>query len=422
MTAALADALRSLRSNFLQTFLSMLGVIIGVGALVAMLSVIDGLEALARETLAEQTPLETMTVSANEYTEVDGVRVRRETAAVLDADVLADFRAALPQPAELQLAARGNGLLHRDTAQFGVVYQASTLPLIDTDLALAAGRWPEPQADTAAPTEALVNFSLAQRLARDGDGVAGFGESPIGDTAAVARAALGQRLGFFGGEVVVVGVAEPDDDEQPNALLLAYDRLARHPQAPQTGGQLTVSFASVEDVLAGEAFAKTYFAERFAGIEDAVRTQTYTGYLEGMAEGFLVFRVVMGFLIGIAVVVGGVGIMNVLVMSVVERTSEIGIRKALGATRRTIMRQFLAESVALAVVGSAFGTVLGIGVALLCGPVVEAFVDDLTFRAVFTVQTLGVVAVVAVAIGAAFGTYPALRASRLDPVVAIRRG
>ena len=209
--------------------------------------------------------------------------------------------------------------------------------------------------------------------------------------------------------------------EAPNALLLPYARLSYHSNAPATPAQITVAFASVEDVLDGEAFAKTYFAERFPDVEDAVSTQTYTGYLEGIAEGFLVFRVVMGFLIGIAVVVGGVGIMNVLVMSVIERTPEIGIRKALGATRGTILRQFLSESVALSVLGSALGTVLGVGVALLCGPVVALFVEDVSFRAAFTWETLAVVTVVAVGTGALFGTYPALRAARLAPVAAIRR-
>lgn len=84
--------------------------------------------------------------------------------------------------------------------------------------------------------------------------------------------------------------------------------------------------------------------------------------------------------------------------------------------------RYAATSVALATVGSALGTVLGVGVALLCGPVVRVFAEDVDFRAAFTVQTLLAVALVAVGIGVGFGTYPAARAARLDPVAAIRRG
>ncbi|MGK0334513.1 MAG: putative ABC transport system permease protein, partial [Paraglaciecola sp.] len=138
-------------------------------------------------------------------------------------------------------------------------------------------------------------------------------------------------------------------------------------------------------------------------------------------EGITVFRWVMGFLIGIAVVVGGVGVMNVLLMSIAERTPEIGVRKAVGANRRTIIKQFLSEAVAISTIGSFFGVLLGMSVALIAAPILNMVVDDLEFRAVFSLNTVIVVSVVAVLIGVVFGTYPAQKAASLDPVEAIRR-
>jgi ABC-type antimicrobial peptide transport system permease subunit len=139
-----------------------------------------------------------------------------------------------------------------------------------------------------------------------------------------------------------------------------------------------------------------------------------------METGFKVFRLVMAFLIGIAVVVGGVGVMNVLLMSINERTSEIGVRKAVGANRRRIITQFLAESVAISAVGSFFGLLLGVLMAIVSAATI-GYILDVEFSPVFRVQTLVVVGLVALITGIVFGTYPARRAAGLDPVRAIQR-
>ena len=122
----------------------------------------------------------------------------------------------------------------------------------------------------------------------------------------------------------------------------------------------------------------------------------------------------MGLIVGIAVIVGGVGVMNVLLMSVTERTAEIGIRKAVGANRRNIIAQFLSESVAISMIGSFFGLLLGVLMALAVAPILTYIIDEsgLVFRAVFSFNTLLVVGVIAVLVGIIFGTYPARRAAK----------
>jgi putative ABC transport system permease protein len=116
---------------------------------------------------------------------------------------------------------------------------------------------------------------------------------------------------------------------------------------------------------------------------------------------------------GIGVVVGGIVIMNIMLMSVTERTREIGIRKSLGASRRDIRRQFLAESVMLSVLGGCTGLVAGAALAAL----VEA-ASPLPARV--TLWSVALALSVGVIVGMVFGVYPALRASRLDPIEALR--
>jgi putative ABC transport system permease protein len=133
----------------------------------------------------------------------------------------------------------------------------------------------------------------------------------------------------------------------------------------------------------------------------------------------MVFKLAMGAFASISLIVGGIGIMNVLLAAVAERTREIGIRKATGARNRDILQQFLAESIAITSVGSALGVVVGISGALLVTWVMRVRTDAPVYAAV-TLQTMAICALIAVAIGAVFGMVPALRAARLSPIDAIR--
>lgn len=142
--------------------------------------------------------------------------------------------------------------------------------------------------------------------------------------------------------------------------------------------------------------------------------------LSQAAKGFLLFRLIMGLIVGISVLVGGIGVMNVLLIAVTERTVEIGVRKALGAKKRNILWQFLSESITISTFGSLLGLALGILSTLAIILLVKAL-TDIPFQVAYTWTTFFVIVVVAMVIGVVFGTYPAMRAARLDPVEAIRR-
>jgi putative ABC transport system permease protein len=146
----------------------------------------------------------------------------------------------------------------------------------------------------------------------------------------------------------------------------------------------------------------------------------------------MMFIIFLGLIAAISLVVGGIGIMNIMLATVTERTREIGIRRALGAKRRDITMQFLAETVVLSIVGG----VIGVGAGLLCGPVLEGLRDLLTefmperiASLPEVVQTMEPIVVpwsiplafgISVGVGVIFGLYPAIRAARMDPVEALR--
>ncbi|MGH7535940.1 MAG: ABC transporter permease, partial [Gemmatimonadales bacterium] len=146
---------------------------------------------------------------------------------------------------------------------------------------------------------------------------------------------------------------------------------------------------------------------------DNFAIQTAEGALAGWRKISAILFAALPGLVAISLVVGGIVIMNIMLMAVSERTREIGIRKALGARRRDILAQFVVESATL----SAAGAVLGIGFGLVLAFVVKALTP---LPAAVAPWSVGVGVLLGITVGVAAGVYPASRASRLDPIVALR--
>ena len=177
----------------------------------------------------------------------------------------------------------------------------------------------------------------------------------------------------------------------------------------------------LEDVDSIRIGAERWAAARYgARWRERVAVSANRQRVEQAAAGMFIFKLLMGAITGVSLLVGGVGIMNVLLASVAERTREIGVRKATGARDRDVLVQFLSESVVITGIGAAAGVALGLGIAFGVAAIMRAKTHA-PVRAAITPATILVAAGLAVLIGIGFGLYPALRASRLSPIEAIRK-
>jgi putative ABC transport system permease protein len=402
---ALTVAFAALRANPLRTLLSTLGVVIGAAALVAVLSVGDGVEGYAR-TMIERQGFTAISITARTNERIDGV-----SAAVGDwpqfgaADVAA-LRTVIPASAQVVLKANTTLLTpltpggeRRGLFVEGLV--ATAIPrTLSTDI--VHGRAPTPDELAAGASVAVINDTLARVLADDRP-----------------EAAVGQAIMLGAQSLRVIGVTTKSmlPFFQVTVPLAMAERVAvdRGRFVPT----LEVIVAEAAEVDSVRRQLETYATGRPDWNTKVRVSATGVQRLAAVEEGMLIFKLAMGAFASISLIVGGIGIMNVLLAAVAERTREIGIRKATGATNRDILVQFLAESVAITSVGSAIGVAVGLSGAMLVTWIMRSRTEALVYAAV-TWQTMLTCAVIAVVIGLVFGMVPALRAARLSPIDAIR--
>lgn len=226
---------------------------------------------------------------------------------------------------------------------------------------------------------------------------------------------LGQQLKINGMPFTVVGVLEETQDGEEgtadDAIVIPYN-VATRLLKNATISTYIVQAASDETVDAAKAKLKTYLSKKFTG------DNTYTiidqkELMETLNEAMGTMTSMLGGIAGISLLVAGIGIMNIMLVSVTERTREIGIRKAIGARRRHILTQFLIESAVISTLGGLLGILLGLwlGSALggLLGITAAADTGTIVFAFVFSL-----------AMGLFFGYYPANKASKLNPIDALR--
>jgi putative ABC transport system permease protein len=223
-------------------------------------------------------------------------------------------------------------------------------------------------------------------------------------------------------ELEVIGVA-PDDSHQSGLAAFIPATIADVALAPSATPRAPNIYVRATDIVnvprVKQAITK-WTNERYGASSGRVTVSGGEGLrLDQARQSILIFKIVMGAFAGISLIVGGIGIMNVLLAAVTERTREIGIRKATGARNRDILAQFLAESVAITGVGAILGVVLGLATAFSATAIMRNQTRA-EVHAGLSWETLTVAALVCIVTGLAFGTYPALRASRLSPIDAIR--
>ncbi len=406
-----ATALRiggdALLANPLRTLLSTLGVIIGVASFVAVLSLGDGMQAAARAQLEHLTDVQTVSVAPRTYQEVDGERIPVHGYPVFtpaDAEDVATFTHAsgvsLFEKAAVMVDYPHNGK-RRATSVSGVLSRADEFH----HMTLTEGRF---FTDVEAQ-HGLAVVILSQKLARE----LVMGADP--------RRLINQPVRVNGVAMEVIGVLAAYAGEVGYDAYVPFQTgrkifPASDPPRPST---ILLRAASVEKVDELKAAAEDWAARHYARLAK-MDIHTQKARVEQAEQGILIFKLFMAALTGISLLVGGIGIMNVLLASVTERTREIGVRKAIGAQRRDVMLQFLTESVAISGAGSAIGVLLGLIAAFGVTAIIRVEANAPFFRAGFSWMTIVVAVGSALFIGLVFGTYPALRAARMSPIEAIR--
>ncbi len=401
---SLSVGLEALRGNPLRTLLSTLGVVMGVGAMVSVLAMGDGVEAFAREQIAKTTDLLGVSVAPSTNTVIDGQFVRRLDVirfSGADARALAD---AVRGESKLQLISAGASMVTLDTTSaprgFGVMGTLATYFAAE-GMTVMAGR-PFTDTDTAV---VVLNERAAGLVA--GDSLAPGG-------------AVGSIVELTGVRHTVIGVVA--GGRLGGASLAAFvpvDAAARAMPGIRAPS-ISLVAPSIDQVERIRGEVEAWMASRYGPTwKERASVSTNRARVEQVAQGMLVFKLLMGAITGVSLLVGGIGIMNVLLASVAERTREIGIRKATGARDRDILVQFLSESVAITSFGATIGVALGLGIAFATAAIMRAQTKA-PVEAAITPSTILVAAALSVAIGIGFGLYPALRASRLSPIDAIR--
>lgn len=405
--ASIAEGFSEMAANPLRTTLCTLGVVMGIASVIATLALADGLDRYAREQIASTTDIQAIAVNSRTQIYREGFSFPNRTYPVFtlkDGDELQSFLGA---DGVVTMSVGGSGVVGTATAAPHAASITGTLSnyLLFGAKDVYAGRYfTDVEVAHNAPV-IVLSYKLATELAPNGN----------------AATMLGRDVRVHGRAFTTVGIMPPYTGENTFGVLIPIRAIG---MALGLQKQLTPSISvrapSLELVDATKARIIDWLAMRYRGWDAQVSVTTQLARLEQTRTAMLVAKVVLGAFAGIALIVGGVGIMNVLLASVTERTREIGVRKAMGARKRDILYQFLAESVAMASLGTGLGTVVGFASAFAIAGLVRWRVPGATMYAAVTPATITTAIISAVTIGLTFGTFPALRASRLSPIDAIR--
>jgi putative ABC transport system permease protein len=399
----------SLRSNPLRTVLATTGVIIGVGALVAAFAITDGVEVWARALIARESSVQDVVVTARTREQVHGRSMAVHGYPVLTVDDAERAGAEVPGVMRHALTLNGQAETEFLGSRATVQLTLATASLADfAGLQLSGGRFFTRSEEMRGAPVVVLGHRTAIELAGVHD----------------ALWLLGRTIRIGDDRREVVGVlAPPPGGDEPDMIAFAPLRggetLLVPTGAPRTPA-LRLKARSIDAVDTLRSDVVNWLAERYGRRMEKLDVSVGTQRLENTRQAMLLSKLLLGLLASLILAVGGIGIMNVLLAAVVERTREIGIRKAVGASRRDIQAQFLVESVTVTTAGSAIGFAGG----LLLAYAGTAIFRRLTGAGIFPVVHLSTPLIAigaAVVVGVVFGTYPARRAANLSPIDAIAR-
>jgi putative ABC transport system permease protein len=400
------SAARALRVNKLRSSLTMLGIIIGVGAVIAMVAVGAGAQARLAEQI--QSLGTNLVIVRSASTNIQGVRGGGGTRATLTDE---DATAIQSEIEAVQAAAptRGGNLqVVHGNLNWGTSVQGVTAEWFEVrEWPLTEGR-PITHDDYRTAAKVVV---MGQTVARNLFG----SDSPIGATIRIGRVPF-----------TVVGVldlkgqntsGQDQDDMLAVPLSTARRKLfGRIPGQARAIWVITVKLRDGEDRAEAESQIRELLRQRHRlppALEDDFELRNPYDAIQTQQAASQTMTYLLGAIASVSLLVGGIGIMNIMLVSVTERTREIGLRMAVGARQRDIRTQFLVEAVTLSLIGGALGIAVGLG----GSHAINYFAE---WQTLIAPDSVLIAFGFAAAIGIVFGFYPAQKASRLDPIEALR--
>jgi putative ABC transport system permease protein len=405
-------ALRALTANKMRSILTMLGIIIGVGAVIALLSVGHGFEQYITQQFEGLGSNLLFVISGQLESEGPGSaragRQRFQPLTMGDAEALADpFQ--VPDVMAVAPEYQRSGTVIRSKLNMGTSISGVT-----------------PQYESVRNFKPVLGEFIAQEHVNGRSRVAVIGDTVAEELFEEYEYPVGQTIKLNDVPFKVIGVLEAKGgggfgDEDNVVMIPISTAQTRLFSAGAVRGELIISIVFIQ-VVSQEKMDDV--ADRITEVlrerhrisfkdDDDFTVVNQADLIQVFGQFTAVFTTVLGAIAGISLLVGGIGIMNIMLVSVTERTREIGIRKAVGAKRSDILLQFLIEAMVLSMLGGFVGIMLGYGASMLLSGVLD-------LQTVVTMSAILLATSFSAGVGLFFGIYPATRAARLNPIDALR--
>ena len=400
MGETVSVALQSIRANLLRSVLTMLGIIIGVGAVITMVALGSGAQKAVQDRIAA-LGANVFTVFAGQRSQ-GGVRITDRT--ILSTD---DYE-ALRRDAPLLKAVVPE---MQQSLQIKYGNQNSNVNVIGTtsnytevrNYTVPYGRMLTSGEDEARMRYAVLGAAVPRML----------GGNPAGmiNQTLFIRGIPFEVIGVLSEKGSAGGFGNPDEQiliplQTARYRVFGSDRIRSFSIQVVDSVPVEQGMVDLERVLRREHKIRP-------GAENDFTIRNQQDILATQQQATEVFTSLLASIAAVSLLVGGIGIMNIMLVSVTERTREIGVRKALGATRMNIMMQFLIEALTLCLLGGVLGILLGIGTAVLLSRVMQ-------WNTLISPMAVGIAFLFSAAVGLFFGIWPARRAAKLDPITALR--
>jgi putative ABC transport system permease protein len=399
-------ALRALRVNRMRSALTMLGIIIGVAAVIAMVGVGAGATKRIQDQIQSIGSNLIMVMPGSVST--NGVRLGAGAVASLTQDDSKAIAAECPSVALSVPTVRGGVQVVYGNNNWATNAQGVTPDYMTVrDYTMLSGQFFTTQDVDAAAKVAVLGETVAENLFGDSD--------PTGQVVII------KNVPFTVAGVLTPKGQSPTGQDQDDVILLPISTamqkvLGANRANAQAVGSLTVQAISPQAMDSAIEEMEALLRERhriLPGLEDDFTIRNLTEVFQAQETSAQVMSILLGAIASVSLIVGGIGIMNIMLVSVTERTREIGLRQAVGAKTRDILLQFLVEAVTLSLLGGIVGIAVGLAASLLISHFAKwsTAVSPLSILLAFLFSAL---------VGVFFGYYPARKAAFMDPIEALR--